>query len=319
MKFCRRFLCFLGALLLLASTARAVVERVLDQSFPLSTGRASVQVDAFVGEIKVAAGDTQNIRVQIRQTVTTDDSAVAEAAIAGIEFKLEQGSDGRVSVRIEPRHRMRWTWQNWSPVALMLEITVPHACDLQLRTGDGAIQVDRLRGDIVAETDRGAIFLGEIQGDVVADSLRGDVSVTACNGTLQLEAKSGNILVGRSWGPAQLLAVDGVIDLQAATGPVFARGDRADIKVNFLPSGRTASNLESSGGDVTVGFDPACTFTIDARSSPFGFVRIRDLELKTASGNVEKTRVTGMLNGGGPVLKIRAGGGSVRLNRVPSL
>jgi hypothetical protein len=318
MNACRLPLSILFVLVFFTLPAEAVIERVLDKTFSVTSDSATVRVDTFSGGIKVTTSDSPQIRVLIRQTVSTDDAAAAEEAIARLEVTLEQNADGCVLLNIDPRHRVRWTWQNWSPVTLAIEITVPRACGLQLRTGEGPIQVDSLRGNVVAETERGTIFLGEIDGDVTATNERGDVAVTACTGKLRLKTKSGNLLVGRSGGPAQLHAVDGVIDVQAAKGPIAARGDRSDIKVSFLPSVRAPSELKSSGGDITVGFDPASAFSIDAQSSTFGLVRVRDLELKTIPGSDEASRVTGMLNGGGPLLKIRAAGGNVRLNRVPS-
>jgi hypothetical protein len=301
-----------------ALPASAVIDRVIDKTFAAQAGLV-VSADTFSGGIRVKASDEAQVRVLVRQTVEAEDEKAAQALLAQLDVRLDQLADGAVRLKITPRHAVRWTWQNWSPAVLEIELTVPRTCVLRVRTGEGAIQVDSLRGDIVADTARGAIFIGEVDGDIVAGSGRGDVAVTACSGTLQLETKNGSLLVGRCGGPAQLLAVDGTIDVQAAKGPIFARGNRADIKVSFLPSIRATSDLESFGGDVTVGLDPACAVSIDARSSPFGRVRIRDLDIETSEDSSEKSNVAGTLNRGGPTLKIRASGGNVRLNRVPAL
>jgi hypothetical protein len=319
MKTCRRLFGLLLAFAFFALPAHAVIDRIIDKTFTAKSGGIAIHADTFSGGIKVTTSDDPRVRVLVRQTVEATDEKAAEKLMASLEVSLDQSTDGSIALKITPRHAMRWTWQSWSPVALAIELTVPRACELRVRTGEGDIQVDSLRGDIVADTDRGAIFIGEVDGDIVAGSGRGDVAVTACSGTLQLETKNGNLLVGRCGGPTQLLAVDGTIDVQAAKGPVFARGDRADIKVSFLPSIRATSDLESFGGDVTVGLDPACAVSIEARSSNFGRVRVRDLDFETSKGSSEKSKVTGTLNGGGPTLKIRASGGNVRLNRVPAL
>jgi hypothetical protein len=46
---------------------------------------------------------------------------------------------------------------------------------------------------------------------------------------------------------------------------------------------------------------------------------VRELDLAVANGKSGESALTGMLNGGGPLIKIRASGGQVRLNSVPSL
>jgi hypothetical protein len=314
-----RFFCLFIALMGLPSPAHAVIDRVIDQTFVAKPGFAAITADTFSGGITVKSSDGPHMRVLVRQTVESMDERAAEALLAKLDVQLEQTADGVVRLKISPRHAVRWTWQNWSPAALALEITVPRVCALDLRTGEGAINVGAIQGKVGARTISGAIFIGEVDGEITATNTRGDIAVTACTGALKLLAKNGNVLVGRSGGRAELSAVDGIIEVQAARGAVIARGNRTDIKVSFVHPLKEPSDLDADGGDVTVGFDPRSAATINARASRFGSVRVRELDLAVANGKSGESALTGTLNGGGPLIKIRASGGQVRLNSVPSL
>jgi hypothetical protein len=308
----------LVAFVILVASARAVTDRVIEKTFATHAG-AIVHADTFSGGIHVTASGDTKVHVSVRQTVAADDNEAARALLAELEIVLRQTNNWGVHLEVTPRRHMRWVWQNWSPAALAIEIAVPPRCRLELRTGEGAITVDSIAGNISATTASGTIFIGEIDGAIAAANGHGDISVTAATGGLSLTAKSGNILIGRSDGTATLAAVDGVIDVQAARGPVLARGDRSDITVGFVHPLREPSALETDGGDVTVCLDPRSGVSLDARSSKLGTVRIRNLEFTAAKGTPHKSAFVGTLNGGGPLVKIRAGGGNARINGVPSI
>jgi hypothetical protein len=306
------------ALLVFVLPAQAVIDRVIDKTFEVKPGTITVRADTFSGGITVTTSDDPQVRVLVRQTVEATDEKAAEKLLAGLDVKLEQSADGVVALKIHPRHAVRWTWQNWSPAALAIEIRAPRNCQLDLQSQEGAITVGTIKGNVRARTAAGTIFIGEIDGEIAATNTRGDISVTACTGSLKLLAKNGNVLIGRSGGRAELSAVDGVIEVQAARGPVIARGNRTDIKVSFVHPLQEASDLSADGGDVTVGFDPRSAATLNARASKFSSVRVRDLVVTPVRGKPGDSALTGTLNGGGPLIKIRASGGHVRLNAVPS-
>jgi len=307
------------ALTVFVLPAQAVIDRVIDKTFDVKSGAITVRAETFSGGITVTPSDEPQVRVTVRQTVEATDEKAAEKLLAGLDVSLEQSAADVVVLKIHPRHAVRWTWQNWSPASLAIEIRTPHSCHLDLQSQEGAITVAALKGNVRARTAAGTIFIGEIDGEIAATNGRGDISITACNGPLKLLAKNGNVLIGRSGARAELSAVDGLIEVQAARGPVIARGNRTDIKVSFVHPLQEASDLNADGGDVTVGFDPRSAATLNARASKFGSVRVRDLTITPVKGKSGDSALTGTLNGGGPLIKIRASGGNVRLNAVPAL
>jgi hypothetical protein len=304
-----------------ALPARAVIDRIVEKTFEL-TPDAVVRADTFSGGIIVKNSADGLLRVIVRQTVEATDERAASALLEKLSLSLDatpqSGAAKTVTLRLRPRHAVRWSWQNWSPAALALELEVPAGRRLELRTSEGAITVGPWRGQLAAETEAGAIFIGEFDGTISARSQRGDVAVTACSGKLTLAADAGNVLVGRTHARAELRATDGVVEVQSARGAVFAKGDRSDVKIGFVHPVTEESALSADGGDVTATFDPRSAVTIQAKASRFGDVRARDLELKARLGRLGGSSLIGTINGGGPVIRLRASGGNVRLSGVPA-
>jgi hypothetical protein len=307
MKSCWTLLILIFAL----ARAEAAVERVVEKTFPVEIG-AALKIDTAQGPIRVGSSDRNEIRVVVRQVfdVATESEADARAQQLELRFNVLGGT---VNIVAQYRRSMRWAWESWPPVALTYEVIVPRDCNLELRSRDGDITVGSLRGSVRVHTERGMIFIGETEGGITASSGRGDVAVTACTGDLVLSAQAGNVLVGRAGGVVNVQGSGGTIEVQNARGRVEAVGDNADLKIGFAGSLTTGSELRASGGDVVVTFDPKSAFDVVARASAFGEVRVRDLPLAISSGAAGSSRLEGRLNGGGPVVRISASGGNVRL------
>ena len=311
-----RFWLFAIVALGCAAPASAVVERLVEKTFTAPAG-VEVKASTFSGSISVTSAETDEVRVRVRYTFDGDDEQAADAQLAKIDVGIAQSKDA-VTVEIKYRNALRWAWESWPPAAIAVEISVPLAVRLDLRTREGGITVGAVNGAVIARTLSGPVFIGEVAGAITASSERGDVSVTACSGGLQLETGYGNLLVGRAGGRTKLTGKGGAIEVQRASGPVFADGDGANLKVGFVHPISQASDLHASGGDVVVNFDPRSACTIDAGSSRWGNVRVRELSLSITKGGEGTPTLAGTLNGGGSAIKIRASGGSVRLNGVPA-
>jgi hypothetical protein len=70
--------------------------------------------------------------------------------------------------------------------------------------------------------------------------------------------------------------------------------------------------LETSGGSVTVTVGSDATFDLDASTSGGGV----DSELPvTITGKASRSRLVGPVNGGGPEMRLRTSGGSIRVKK----
>jgi DUF4097 and DUF4098 domain-containing protein YvlB len=72
----------------------------------------------------------------------------------------------------------------------------------------------------------------------------------------------------------------------------------------------SAWKLETGSGNITLGLGNA-RFTLDAETGS-GSIK-SDLPLQM-QGSMDKHHVTGMVNGGGPTLKVETGSGDIRIH-----
>ena len=73
--------------------------------------------------------------------------------------------------------------------------------------------------------------------------------------------------------------------------------------------------MRTSGGGITLTLIPDIAVDLEAKTSG-GHVST-DFEVEsTIQGKVPKNRLEGRINGGGPLLKLRTSGGSIRLQKA---
>lgn len=307
---------FFFFLLIGSSTLSAVIERTVERSFPVGQ-QARVKVDTFYGGIQVKSTDQPEVKVVVRQSIDASTPAAADGELREISLVIEQQPDGAVALKATYKKAVRWTWQKWPPIGLQVELTVPAACDLDLVTREGGVNLGNLKGRVNIRTMQGRVFAGEIDGPLTIWSAQGDIAVTACQGELHLTARGGNIIVGRTFGNSEISGVGGVVEVQAAHAALHASSNGSDMKIGFVYPLSGDSELHASGGDIGVTFETKIAATLDVRASTFSEISSRELPLQVRGGALGTSRLQADLNGGGPRVEIRSSGGSVRLLGVP--
>ena len=171
-------------------------------------------------------------------------------------------------------------------------------------TAGGNIRVDRSGGDVYAHTAGGVIEVQEAAGLVTADNSGGSIQVSASKG-VRCESEAGAIRL-KNFSSGSMRAT-------TAVGNILAE----------LLSGAHLQDslLRTNLGDVTVFLWSNIPVTVQARNDTAGaggrivseFPQIR---VRAASvNNVAQLIAEGALNGGGPILKIYASGGTIYLRR----
>jgi TonB family protein len=185
----------------------------------------------------------------------------------------------------------------------------------ELDTDGGNITVGKAGSVVSVRTGGGQIDFGEVRGSVRAQTGGGGIRVIYVSGPLEVESSAGSICLTRVAGSVRAATAGGTItawinpDVPSANGAVHLAGASqlssgdGDIVV-FLPR-NLAANIEAvieAGGARSIEADPALGLTF---SSP-------------ASGNGSPSRAVGVLNGGGPLLKLRTNAGKIRLQYLDS-
>jgi len=168
---------------------------------------------------------------------------------------------------------------------------------VSVRTGGGQIDFGEVRGSVRAQTGGGGIRVIYVSGPMEVESSAGSICLTRVAGSVRAATAGGTIT---AWINPDAPSANGAVNLAGASQ--LSSGD-GDIVV-FLPR-NLAANIEAvveSGGARRIEADPALGLTF---SSP-------------ASRNGSPWRAVGVLNGGGPLLKLRTTAGKIRLQYLDS-
>lgn len=193
-------------------------------------------------------------------------------------LRISEHQDGdkiEVSVRIPSQPGFH---MNWHDRKVHITLLVPAETALDLHSSDGHINVDGTSGGARIDTSDGAIEVRNFSGAIRAHTGDGHVKV---DGVLdEVYVNTG----------------DGHVDLTARSGSKMDRGwliHTGDGRVSVSLPDNFAAELYAHTGDGRITMD----FPI------------------TVSGSMERSRMRGKLNGGGPLLEISTGDGSIHVGK----
>jgi DUF4097 and DUF4098 domain-containing protein YvlB len=232
------------------------------------SGKPDLRVDTSDANIHVSTWDQNTIEAK----VTTLRYKIGEG---GIRIEEHQNGDlVEIDVRF-PHHNFTVEWGNHR---VDVEIHMPREGKVNLRTGDGKIELGGLKGEMDLHSGDGSEVLEGVDGKLRATT--GDGHIRADGRFDALELKTG----------------DGRVEVRAAAGSSLTSGWR----------------LETGDGSVTLEVPDDFAADVDLHTSD-GHI---DLDMPvTTEGKIRENEVHGKLNGGGNSLIIRTGDGSIRLRK----
>lgn len=268
--------------------------------------------------------DMQSVKVETNggSIVATGISGRVDAQSGGGSIKLD---DIGGSVNAE-------TGGDWIDVGTI-------GGDATLQTGGGKITVHSAKGKIVASTGGGDMLIVAGAQGAVLEAGGGNIQVKQCLGKVRVSTGGGNIDLGDIGGPVEMETGGGSIRLASAKGPVRAETGAGRIELNGVSSARAEtgaggilakfisspgqdSTLETSAGDITVYLASDLKITVRASIEMSNGHRIQsdfsDIKVSSEGEDYGPREISaqGMLNGGGPVLKLTTTTGDIRILRT---
>jgi hypothetical protein len=226
--------------------------------------------------------------------------------------------------------------------------------DLQARTAGGEIRVGRVRGKARLSSSAGPIVVGQVMGEAWVQTAGGEIVVNEAGAAIHAVTNGGGVRVARAAANVTARTAGGRIEVDRAAGWVFAENTAGPIQVGSargvqceagsgairlrevygalraatargnimaeIAAGRGLEDsfLNTADGDVTVLLPSNLAVLIQAQNeagnvprrivSEFPEIQVRTLQLRPV-------QAVGALNGGGPVLRISAAGGTIYLRR----
>jgi len=228
-------------------------------------------------DLRVETSDA-NIRVH-----TWDQNSI-EAKVITTNYKIGDGG-----IRIEdhqngdaveidvhyPHHGFTFDVGNHR---VDIDIHMPREGRVNLHTGDGKIEVSSFKGEMDLRSSDGSQLIDAVDGRLSATT--GDGHIRANGRFDELELKTG----------------DGPVEVRAAAGSSLSTGWR----------------LETGDGSVTLEIPETLAADVDLHTGD-GHI---DVEIPvTTEGKLRENNVHGKINGGGNLMTIRTGDGSIHLKK----
>lgn len=233
------------------------------RSYPVE-GKPALRVDAGDGSVVVRAGNSGVIEAHV----------TASGWSIGDEVRVSDHYSGnRVDIDVRVPDQM------WSirPKSIRVAVSVPREAAVDIRTADGSVTIESLKGEARLRTGDGAIRVSGFDGSLSARTGDGRIEFQGRFDGLNAETGDGSI--------------SGAIEpgSKPATSWRIVTGDGS---IQLEIPGDLAADLDARTGDGTVRSD-----------------------LAVAGGASGNSSLRGKLNGGGAGFTVRTRDGSIHLRR----
>lgn len=250
-------------------------------------GKPSVRIHTNDGSIHVEPGTSGRVEVSIE---------TRGWGIGPHDVKVTARQDGDAIV-VEARRPHRWVMFDFGAHWIRVDVRVPSQSNLKLESGDGSIHVTAVEGEVTAWSGDGSINASDLRGELHFHTGDGSIHGTGLDGRLHCRTGDGRIQVNGRFDKLELDTGDGSIAAEAGPGSKVAEDwsvHTGDGPVRLWIPRDLAADVEARTGDGRI---------------------VLDLPVQV-EGVVNRSHLSGTLNGGGALLELRTGDGSIRVAAV---
>jgi hypothetical protein len=181
-------------------------------------------------------------------------------------------------------------------VSVAMTVLVPRGARVRVGTGNGAVSVERVGGEVSASTGNGRVNVLNTEGTVRVSTGNGDVQVRDAAGAVRVSTGNGRVSVTTAQGPVEARSGNGDIDvrmtaLRAAEDMTFSTGS-GDVRVTLPASYNGELDASTGNGTISSDFD----LKVEGRMSP--------------------RRVRATIGSGGARLRLSSGNGGLELRKA---
>ena len=271
-----------GLFLVVAAAAPAGAEE-WSRQYTIA-GRADLRVQADDASVRVESGPAGQIGARV---VTTGWRIAPDEVVI-----TESQSGDRVDIQVRlPKHRMGWSGHR----SIEVTLKVPAQADLDIHTGDGAIEARAVNGRIQLSTGDGSLTAADLQGEIHMHSGDGSIAATGLSGKVSADTGDGSVKVSGRFAGLDLRSGDGHVDATVESGSKL----------------ESPWSIHTGDGGVTMRLPEGLGAELDATTGDGGITVDKPVAVR---GEIKENRVHGQLGAGGPLLTIHTGDGSIRLS-----
>jgi len=252
-------------------------------------GRANLHVSTDDGNVSITSADQK----QIDARVITEGYKIGPHDVS-----IEESQNGnQVTLNVKITHG------GWSILhinvhkSVQVELRVPRDLDIDAHTGDGNVSAQGASGRIHIDTGDGNVTADGLKGDISFRTGDGNIQATNIDGSLRADTGDGNVVVKGRFDSLNSKSGDGSVDAEAAPGSKTDAGwtmQSGDGQIVLRVPGDLHANLDAHTGDGSI--------TLDMPVS--------------VEGSLSRSAIRGKINGGGGLVKISTGDGSIHIAKL---
>ena len=302
--------------------------------------------EAFVntsgGSITVNGGTEAKVEVFVNdnhgQPLSKDEAA---KRIADNYILTVDAHDGELHATAKSKSNFRWNNNNGLSISFRVYVPVRTATNLetsggsisldnltgaqQFGTSGGSLHLDHLTGVIKGQTSGGSISVSNSKENINLETSGGSIHADNCSGNIRLETSGGSLTLNRLTGTIKAETSGGSINGDMITGELVTSTSGGSITLNNLSASLDASTsagslhasfkqvgkyvkLDVSAGHIDLKLPAKQGLNLDLTGD-----RVSGEALPSFSGEHDRDKIRGKVNGGGAPVRADAGSGHINV------
>ena len=274
-------------------------------SFSVKPG-GTLNFDSDLANVEITTSETDTLRAEFTREFKVSNAQEADALRQKLDVQMRK-TDNDVKVTV------RWAGDrnddDRRKVRVNFRIAMPRKFNLDLRT-IGSARVGDLDGTVKAVMKGGSIQFRNVTGPVTARTDGGSISLRDVGGDLDATSNGGSVAAGRVNGKVVARANGGSVAIDEATDAIDAKAAGGSVAAYISKQPRSDSKLIAEAGNVELRLPESIAVNIDASCSAGRLSS--DFSL---NGRQDENRLKGTINGGGPLVMVRASAGNIILRK----
>ena len=289
----------------IAHAGSGLRDEIVD-SFAVKPG-GTLNFDSDLASVEITTSETNTLRAEFVREFKVSTAQEADALRQKLDVQMTKTDDNDVKVTV------RWAGDrnddDRRKVRVNFRIAMPRKFNLDLRT-IGSARVGDLDGTVKAVMKGGSIQFRNVTGPVTARTDGGSISLRDVGGDLDATSNGGSVAAGRVNGKVVARANGGSVAIDEATDAIDAKAAGGSVAAYISKQPRSDSKLIAEAGNVELRLPESIAVNMDAScsagrlSSDFSF-----------NGHQDENRLKGTINGGGPLVMVRASAGNIYIRK----
>ncbi|PWN07104.1 DUF4097 family beta strand repeat-containing protein [Rhodohalobacter mucosus] len=189
------------------------------------------------------------------------------------------------------------------------QIQVPERGQINVRTMNGPINIDGVKGKLYIQNHVGDITVSDSDGELKVASTTGNLALNQCRGSIFAKSVTGDISAISSEGELRLRSESGSLKASNTRGTLIAATVSGNIDSSFEKI-KVGVSLETVNGNIDLALPTGLGYTISARGMNFDFSSIRSYASEEKSEMMSRYM---MIRGGELPVKLSSVSGNVKV------